>query len=196
MSHQTHLELIEQLRRENDALKREVATLRTLSFEDPLTRLHNRRYFDQRLVAEVDRADRHGDPVSIVIVDVDDFKTANDTFGHEVGDRLLRWVARFLQAQVREHDVVCRTGGDEFAIILPRADAEGADQTLRRLRVALRQSAVDLGSYRVSLSLGAATWHDTYADLAAFVADADVAMYRDKVAKQARIRHRRSFTWT
>jgi len=171
---------IERLREENERLRAELDLLRALSFEDPLTGLKNRRYFDERLAAEVDRATRHGAPVSVLVVDLDRFKQINDTHGHEAGDDALRWTARFLVACVREHDVVCRSGGDEFMVILPGATAEGARQLVDRIRRRLVSAGV-VGDYgRVSLSLGAASWGPGCAAARDLVVAADDAMYDDK----------------
>lgn len=176
----------ERLREENERLKSELAALRALSFEDPLTGLKNRRYFDERLAGEMARATRHQVPVAVLVVDVNFFKTINDTYGHEAGDEALRWVARFLVATVREHDVVCRVGGDEFMVILPGADAEGAAQLVERVRRRLA-GAGTVGAFgRVSLSLGAASWDLRSEDPRELVAAADREMYRDKLANRGR----------
>jgi PleD family two-component response regulator len=103
-------EELDALKRENAALKRENAILRAASRTDPLTGLANRRAFDERLRSEIARAGRHGQPLSVLVVDVDDFKRVNDTWGHEKGDEVLVWVARFLQNCVRR---MCVSDGGE-----------------------------------------------------------------------------------
>lgn len=177
-------ELLERLLRENARLKAQLAEIRALSFEDALTGLKNRRYFDERLEAEVDRATRHATPLSVIVVDVDHFKTINDTHGHLAGDEILRWVARFLSASAREHDVVCRTGGDEFMIILPSADAAGAQRLIERIRQRLAGAAAVGPWGRVSLSLGTSTWGPECDQARVLVGAADLAMYEDKRSRR------------
>ena len=169
--------IIDQLRKENEALRSQLEALRALSFEDALTGLKNRRYFDERLQAEIDRARRHRTHLSVVVIDIDHFKEVNDRLGHHAGDDLLKKVADLLRSVVREHDVVCRIGGDEFAIVLTGVDAAGGRCFLDRVRRRVSRQ-------KVSLSLGLACWAD-HEDARAFVADADAAMYRDKVARKA-----------
>lgn len=179
-------DLVERLRDENDRLRAELAALRALSYEDPLTGLKNRRYCDERLAAEVDRARRHGAPVSVVVVDVDDFKAINDTHGHLVGDEVLRWVAAFLASSVREHDVVCRTGGDEFVVILPGVDADGAAHLVARVRRLLARAGVGPARRRLRLSLGAATSLGDVDAADTLLGSADLAMYADKARGRRR----------
>lgn len=175
---------LERLRRENEQLKVQLAEIRALSFEDALTGLKNRRYFDERLEAEVDRASRHDAPLSVIVADVDHFKAINDTHGHLAGDEILRWVGRFLAASVRDHDVVCRTGGDEFMIILPNADASGARHLVTRIRRRLA-GAGTIGDWgRVSLSMGTSTWGPECDRARVLVGAADHAMYEDKRARR------------
>src|SRR5690606_4821205 len=116
-------------------LRRRLARLAAV---DPLTGCLNRGAFDRQLTAEIARAGRRGEPVSLVLLDLDGFKRVNDTRGHGAGDDLLAWVGRTLRASVRPHDVVGRIGGDEFAVLL----TEGADDvpaTAERLRDALAE---------------------------------------------------------
>jgi len=179
------IETVEHLRQENERLREELAAVRALAIEDALTGLKNRRYFDERLAAEVDRATRHETPVSVLVVDVDRFKAINDTHGHQVGDDVLRWVGRFLTACVRDHDVVCRTGGDEFMVILPDANADGSARLVERIRRRLGHAGAVGPCGRVSLSLGAATWDESCDKASVLVGAADLAMYRDKLARRA-----------
>jgi diguanylate cyclase (GGDEF)-like protein len=108
--------------------------LARLALLDPLTQLHNRRFLDDRLQAEVARAKRSGATFSIALVDLDEFKTVNDTFGHTAGDRALVSFARALRTGLRAYDVACRFGGDEFVVLFPDCDATGAEAALANLR--------------------------------------------------------------
>jgi diguanylate cyclase (GGDEF)-like protein len=177
------------LSRENSALRREVAKLqvfRSMAYRDPLTGLWNRRYFEERLAEEESRSQRAGSSrrFSLLVVDINDFKVINDQHGHPVGDALLKWAGEFLHTHLRTHDVACRTGGDEFAVLLPDVSAEDAARLVARLReqlvVANRTREIPLG-----MSLGAATWPDAGAATADLVAHADEEMYADKRRQKA-----------
>lgn len=172
------------LSRENTALRREVAKLqvfRSMAYRDPLTGLWNRRYFEERLGEEQSRSQRAGSGrrFSVLVVDINDFKAINDQHGHPVGDVLLKWAGEFLHTHLRTHDVACRTGGDEFAILLPDVGSEDASRLVARLReqlvVANRGREIPLG-----MSLGTATWPDAGATTADLIAHADEEMYADK----------------
>lgn len=99
---------------------------------DYLTGLYNRRYFDETLADHVAAANRYGRELSLLLFDVDDFKQLNDTCGHEAGDEALRQFATLLKSSVRKADIVCRFGGDEFAVILPETSQEQAHQLAER----------------------------------------------------------------
>jgi len=175
--------------RENLALRKEVQNLRmyrSLAYKDPLTGLRNRRYLGERLEEEIDRARRMDDGVfSVLLVDLDDFKAVNDDQGHAEGDRTLVWVARFLEKNVRDHDIVCRTGGDEFVILLPNAGEDGSQLLVDRLRVAL--DAANAGrTVPIGLSVGSATWPDDGSSAERLLEGADIDMYKNKQRKKAR----------
>src|SRR5882672_10125502 len=111
------------LTRQVAVLRKEVSRLhvyRAMAYRDPLTGLWNRRYFEERLKEEASRSERAGSSrkFSVLVVDINDFKGVNDTHGHQMGDRLLKWVGVFLTDHLRTHDVPCRTGGDEFTVLL------------------------------------------------------------------------------
>src|SRR3954454_14536862 len=108
---------------------------------DELTGLYNRRHFHERLAAELARAQRDDAPFGLVLLDVDDFKRVNDVYGHPVGDQVLVAFGRVLERHVRAGDVVCRTGGEEFAVVLPKADLEEAAQAAERLVDAIRAAS-------------------------------------------------------
>src|SRR5437762_6847689 len=106
---------------------------------DPLTQLANRRYFEERLLEEVQRAKRHESPLSLVMLDLDDFKKINDQYGHPAGDEALRITARIIRQTIRTIDVACRYGGEEFAIILPQTGKPGAAVIAERICAEFRK---------------------------------------------------------
>jgi two-component system cell cycle response regulator len=110
-----------------------------ISYTDGMTGLHNFRYFEYRLIEEISRSNRNNSHLSLIILDVDFFKNYNDTLGHPAGDELLRQLAGILKETVRDNDIVCRYGGEEFAVILPNVDKEGAKILAERLRYNVEQ---------------------------------------------------------
>jgi len=108
------------------------AELAEQAVRDPLTGLYNRRFFDEALAQQVEAARRYGRGLSLVLLDLDDFKAVNDTRGHEAGDAVLRGFAQTLRAAARKSDIVCRIGGDEFAVILPETGAASARKFTER----------------------------------------------------------------
>ena len=127
---------------------------------DGLTGLANRRQADEALASELARTERLGGPVGLILADVDDFKAVNDRFGHPTGDVVLRDLADALRENVREIDTAARWGGEEFAVILPGTDLEGAAQVAERIRAALAEReilSVDGAPLHVTASFGVAT---------------------------------------
>jgi diguanylate cyclase (GGDEF)-like protein len=182
------LETIERLRRENASLRKSLTELmgyRAMAYRDPLTGLRNRRYLDERLSEEVHRAQRRsqGGP-SILAIDLNSFKQINDTRGHAAGDEVLRWVASFLEATVRSYDLCCRTGGDEFMVILPSTDSDGVNRLARRLRERLCEENRQLLP-PIGLSIGSSTWPEGGTTANAMTSAADAAMYLDKRRQRA-----------
>jgi diguanylate cyclase (GGDEF)-like protein len=106
---------------------------------DPLTGLLNRRGLDERMEAEISRAAREATPLGAVVFDIDHFKRVNDEHGHELGDRVLVWLGALLKVQARGVDVTARIGGEEFVVLLPRADLEAAHAFAERVRIAVAQ---------------------------------------------------------
>jgi diguanylate cyclase (GGDEF)-like protein len=156
---------------------------------DGLTGLANRRQADEALAGELARIDRLGGPVGLILADLDDFKAVNDRHGHPTGDVVLRDFAETLRETVREIDTAARWGGEEFAVILPGTDLEGAAQVAERIRVALAEKtivSVDGEPLHVTASFGAAasTPSSTVEQL---IDAADDAMYRAKRAGKDRV---------
>jgi diguanylate cyclase (GGDEF)-like protein/PAS domain S-box-containing protein len=157
--------------------------LRTQSIRDPLTGLYNRRYMEESLDREVRRAGRRNTPVAVTMLDLDHFKSVNDTFGHEAGDAALISLGAFLQARVRQEDIACRYGGEEFVIILPDASLDGARKWAERTRQAARDLQIShrLKALRkVTLSLGLAMFPDHGSTGESLLRAADRALYRAK----------------
>jgi len=158
-------------------------TLRSQSIRDPLTGLYNRRYLEETLERELHRAERTRGTVGIVMFDIDLFKTFNDTFGHDAGDALLRELAALLRSQFRQEDIACRYGGEEFALVLPESDLDGAHTVAERLRLCMESNPVPTlrGALPVTISLGVAALDSRFNDFASLLDAADQAMYAARV---------------
>jgi len=168
--------------------------LRLLSLLDPLTKVKNRRSFHLSLETEISRATRSRDPLCLLFVDLDHFKSINDTHGHPAGDRVLRDIAQFFCKTLRKVDHVCRYGGEEFALVLPNCDRELAISIAERLRGGASRLTIDIGdeeraaSISVTLSIGVCCWHptrrideDEQAQLAsALISRSDQGVYKSK----------------
>ena len=156
---------------------------------DELTDLANRRTFTDALAGELRRSVRSGSPFGLVIVDLDDFKRVNDSYGHTTGDRVLAGFARIVEQELREIDVAARIGGEEFALLLPETDAAGAAAVAERLREALALAEFDAGdgrTLRITASFGVTTY---VADRSAeqLLVAADRALYAAKAAGKDRV---------
>lgn len=160
--------------------------LRTQALTDDLTGLYNRRHFFDRLTAELARRDREGADVSLVLLDVDDFKAINDLHGHPAGDECLRRFSRALEAESRVNDVVCRTGGEEFTIIVPDADAAEAARYAERLRLAVHAVTCPHGVH-LTTSIGVASAAADGADLEHLCRMADDRLLRAKQTGKDRV---------
>ncbi|GAB4256542.1 MAG: diguanylate cyclase [Deferrisomatales bacterium] len=158
--------------------------LRKISITDPLTGLLNRRYFQERLAEEVDRATRHGHPMSLIMIDIDHFKAYNDTNGHPAGDKALVLVGRALRSSIRTIDVVSRFGGEEFAVILPETRKQEAMEIGERIRVEIERlyfpGEEALPGGRLTISLGVAGFPEDARDLKTLIQQADRALYQAK----------------
>ncbi|GGJ76634.1 GGDEF domain-containing protein [Deinococcus aquiradiocola] len=158
-------------------------TLQHQSVRDPLTGLYNRRYFEETGARELARARRQGWPLSVVMLDVDHFKTFNDVHGHAVGDMVLRRLGHVMGQQFREEDVACRYGGEEFVMLLPNCGAEAAQARAEALRSAVQEMAVmapDSTGLTVTVSVGVTQAGPNEVELGSVVDRADQALYRAK----------------
>jgi diguanylate cyclase (GGDEF)-like protein len=164
--------------------------LKQQSIVDPLTGLFNRRYMDETLFRELSRARRKSCPLSLVMIDVDHFKSINDRHGHEAGDTVLRAVAEHIKASVREGDLVCRFGGEEMVILMPECDVQDAGARAEKLRAAIRSLHVSYGGHTigaVTASFGVASYPYHAGDETTLIACADKAMYQAKSAGRDRV---------
>jgi diguanylate cyclase (GGDEF)-like protein len=158
--------------------------LQKVASTDGLTGIANRRAFDMVLERELARAARNGAPVSLVMLDIDNFKELNDNHGHQRGDDVLRAVAAALAKECREYDTAARYGGEEFAMILPNCTAAEAPAAAERLRVAVAEAGSPV---RVTASGGVATFPMNGRDAASVVTAADEALYESKRAGRNRV---------
>ncbi|CAA7621462.1 bifunctional diguanylate cyclase/phosphodiesterase [Magnetospirillum sp. UT-4] len=158
------------------------ARLEDLSIRDPLTRLYNRRKLDEFLDHEIDRGERNGQAFCLVQIDLDDFKSINDTFGHPVGDLLLKELASTLLADTRRTDVTARMGADEFMVLLPETDLAEGLAVAEKLRQAIADTTLGLpvGGVRITASLGVVSFPENGADARKLAIAADVATYKAK----------------
>ena len=160
----------------------EVATLRKQVVTDPLTGLFNVRHFRKSLEHELERTRRTGMTTALVMVDLDHFKSVNDTWGHEAGNLVLQTVAQLLQDQTRKLDICCRYGGEEFAVILPSTVPMLARQVAERCLNALRNTLIPLEStdLQVTASIGVAVADNSSQTSDRLIEDADECMYDAK----------------
>ncbi len=154
-------------------------------YKDELTNVYNRRYLYLLLDRELKRIKRYGGIFSIVLLDLDDFKEINDTYGHLAGDRALYAFARVIESSIRESDIAVRYGGDEFLILLPDTDASGAEKVARRIIKITKNT--DIGKKQLSCSVGIATYPQDATDWEAIFSHADRGLYAAKRSEKGTI---------
>jgi diguanylate cyclase (GGDEF)-like protein len=172
--------LFTELARRSEELQR----LRDLAGRDPLTDAANRRTFEEELAREGARHRRTHEPFAVILLDLDDLKGRNDSFGHAAGDEALTALVQACLRTVRGTDLVARLGGDEFAVLLPGSTQLGATTLAERLRVAVEQTEVAGGSLRVSMGIAAA--EHGRGDAERIVQAADRDLYQDKALRKSR----------
>lgn len=181
-----------QLRRKfyADRLRDSVQASIELAIVDTLTSLHNRRYFDTNFAALMDQAARRGRPLSLMILDIDHFKRVNDTYGHDAGDSILKTFAARIRNVIRNSDLICRLGGEEFAVLMPDTTLEVGTRVAERVRRSIDSAPFALAIGRppvpVTVSIGLAE-RGAIADVDALMRRADAALYRSKGAGRNRV---------
>jgi len=164
-------------------LTRVLEAEKTLGRLDPLTGAYNVRAFDERLTEERSRSKRFGYGLSLLYIDVDNFKQVNDTLGHQHGDKILKSIVSTVKATMRDIDSVARLGGDEFVALLPEANQTGATKCAERIVRALKDSLIA----SVGVSIGVATFEKVPESNKDIIKAADEAMYRAKKAGRSRV---------
>ena len=164
--------------------------LREQSIRDPLTELFNRRYMEESLERELHRAKRNNSPIGIVMFDIDNFKKFNDTAGHDAGDKVLQALAGLMKAQIREEDIACRFGGEEFILILPemmldKVRDRAEDLRLRTQALTLTHKNKPLGPITISLGVSLYPMHGATSEV--LIKSADKALYRAKNSGKNRV---------
>ena len=164
--------------------------LERLSVTDRLTELYNHGHFQQRLEEEFKRSSRFGHPMSLIMLDIDDFKEFNDSFGHVRGDDVLKAVSSIIRASLREMDIAARYGGEEFVVVLPETDRDGAAAVAHRIREDVEQRGFlieDTGTVGRTVSVGVAAYPRDAGSALELLESADAAMYRAKRAGKNRV---------
>ncbi|MCW5874452.1 MAG: diguanylate cyclase [Anaerolineales bacterium] len=164
---------------ENEELQ---AQLREQSIRDPLTGVFNRRYLEESLRRELANAQRKNEPLSLVMLDIDLFKSFNDTYGHAVGDQVLQALGRTLNENTRTGDIVCRYGGDEFVVVFPGATAETARIRIDECRQAFAQLPIEIQGQQIhsTISAGVTSYPADSEDVDSLLNSADRALYQAK----------------
>jgi diguanylate cyclase (GGDEF)-like protein len=174
------------------SLQQEISQLQTQVSTDPLTGLFNYRHFESVLKNEMQRTNRAGNPTALVMIDLDLFKQVNDRWGHEGGNKALQLAASVFKQELRVVDIICRYGGEEFAIILPQTTLPMAVKVAQRVRQALQQTPVAFADswFDITASLGVALYqsHDSQS-FEAFVDSADQYLYQAKQKGRNQVCH-------
>ena len=171
-------------------LKEHIERLTFLQGQDPLTGLVNRRGFDSTMTMEVERSTRFKTPLTLCIMDLDNFKAVNDTYGHPCGDEVLQAMASILLSEMRMIDTAARIGGEEFALLLPGTGLARAQKFLQRVQSVIKATMINCGpdKFAVTMSMGVASYRGKLPpDPEKLLVEADKALYRAKRAGKNRI---------
>jgi diguanylate cyclase (GGDEF)-like protein len=168
--------------RENERLFQEV---QRLALTDQLTGLYNRHKLNETLKSEVERARRYGRPLSLIMLDLDDLKVVNDTYGHPAGDEVLMQVATAIRNHTRRVDLSARIGGDEFLVLLPEAGMEVATEVAKRVRKEITSNPFE--EVTISISVGVGQWGEEFGTPQGFLHAVDQALYQAKRSGSTKI---------
>ncbi len=159
-----------------------MSTISQMMVTDGLTQAHNKRHLLEQLDNELNRSARHGRPLGLIMFDIDHFKKVNDTYGHLAGDHVLREVAGIVRGRIRRGEVFGRYGGEEFALLLPETNAQGAVTLAQELRTLVAEHAFvfDNQNIPVTISLGVAHWNPGIRTAEEFIRVADAKLYQAK----------------
>ena len=178
------------LTRINKQLEKLQEQLQEQAHRDPMTNLYNRRYFHDIASKMVALAKREHKMISVIMLDIDHFKVVNDTYGHDVGDIVIKQLAEILKKHTRESDIITRFGGEEFVVLLPNTDLEGAKKMALKIREIVEQTEVDYGGTNkiaFSVSLGVATLAENDINIEMVLKRADEALYKAKESGRNRV---------
>lgn len=159
-----------------------LSALKNLAYIDPLTGVFNRRRFEKQLQEDIDRSKRYGYDLSLLLIDIDDFKSINDSFGHAAGDQVLQTVAEVLKRSVRKTDIVARIGGDEFIILLPHTKLDKAENARQRILKELAKENRKRKSMRLEITIGLKSGSSK--GVSDILFESDVDLYRQKKLKE------------
>jgi len=182
-----------ELRKQSEELRKMSDNFRVMSITDSLTNLYNRRHFEELMNSELDVSKRHGDTNSLIIFDIDHFKSINDTYGHPCGDSVLRDISNMLKVRMRKTDYLCRIGGEEFAVLCKRADKNNATMIAESIRKSIEETTFkfDNNEINITVSLGVSTAgpEDTYDNPDEVYQHADKAVYVSKMQGRNQVTH-------
>ena len=173
-----------------EEVSKEKEDMKTLAITDRLTEVYNHNFFYTRLEEEFNRATRYETPISLIMMDIDDFKRINDTHGHRTGDHVLKEIANMIKMLVRKTDIVARYGGEEFSVILPHTNIDGAEEEAERIREAISSHVyANLTKEKMTMSFGVASYPSgkTIMNAGDFVNLADTALYEAKRSGKNRV---------
>ncbi len=174
-------ELINQLQQDKEKLEE-------IAYKDPLTGLYNRRFFLEHAKKIFEHAKRYNDPFSVILMDIDNFKRINDTYGHDIGDIVLKEFSEVIKQASRSSDIPARWGGEEFIIMLPTTDSNGAKHLAERIRKMFKEVSVKVGNeeVRTTVSIGVSQYNG-HSRLEDIIKEADEALYRAKRSGKDRV---------
>lgn len=191
----TFNQMVDQLNVHRKRIEKQQKKLELLARTDALTGLNNHGYFMEKLTHEVQQAARDGSPLSVMILDLDDFKRVNDTYGHPVGDRVLLKIAEVIEKHMRSTDITARYGGDEFCVALPNTTVQGARVLARKLREEIADKVFSVdgeAAFHITCSIGLAKFHKDMKNSLVILKFADQALYKAKSAGRNRVKEK---TW-